>query len=148
MLTFRIARKKWVGTLTGSGVPGRWNRSGERIIYTSSSLALALLEILVHIQPDQIPDDYWYVIAEFSEDLVEILDIVPEDTQMAGSKWLSDRGRSAILQVPSVIVPENNFLLNPEHTDFSQIRWSEPTPLQIDPRLTRGFIRRFRGTQI
>jgi RES domain-containing protein len=43
-------------------------------------------------------------------------------TQTAGDEWFESR-RSAVLGVPSVIVPETrNFLINPEHVDAAQIK--------------------------
>jgi hypothetical protein len=39
--------------------------------------------------------------------------------------------RSAVLGVPS----ELNFLLNPEHPDFSKIEIGNPKPVGWDPRL-------------
>jgi len=39
-------------------------------------------------------------------------------------------------QVPSVIIPaEFNVLLNPNHSSYDKIRWSEPRPFRFDPRL-------------
>jgi len=44
--------------------------------------------------------------------------------------------RSAVLQVPSAVVPrEPCFLLDPQHKDFSQIRVSGPFDPGIDERL-------------
>jgi RES domain-containing protein len=137
MQVFRITRRKWSQNLSGSGVPARWNRSEAKMLYTSSSLALALLEVLVHVKLDQIPDDYVWVKAVFNEGLVQYLREVPEDTAEYGTQWLHDPGGKTVLSVPSVIVPERNFLLNPDHTEFVHIKWGEPQPLQIDSRLTR-----------
>jgi RES domain-containing protein len=44
--------------------------------------------------------------------------------------------RSAVLAVPSVIVPgEPNLLLNPAHADFKSIAIGKPEPFSFDPRL-------------
>jgi len=108
------------------------------VIYTASSLALALLEILVHVSIEQIPDDYVWLKAEFSESFIQYPREIPADTAVFGSEWLHTRGGKVILAVPSVIVPEPNYLMNPDHMDFINIAWGEPEPLQIDPRLTRA----------
>jgi RES domain-containing protein len=136
MRVFRIARPKWVNVHTGSGIPARWNRTGAMMLYTSSSIALALLEILVHLKRDQLPD-YMWIAADVPDKLVASVDM-PSDPAEFGSAWLERRGASVALAVPSVIVPERNSLLNPNHTDFSRIRWDEPEPLKIDPRLSPG----------
>ena len=52
-----------------------------------------------------------------------------------GSAWLR-RARTAVLEVPSVIVPsERNYLLNPRHPDFARLRIGRPTPFVFDPRM-------------
>jgi hypothetical protein len=52
-----------------------------------------------------------------------------------GTKWATGK-RSAVLGVPSVVIPsELNFLLNPEHPDFSKIEIGNPKPVGWDPRL-------------
>ena len=61
MLLWRIAREIHVDSaLEGVGglmVSGRWHRRGKPILYTASSAALAALEVLVHVEPLQAPDD-------------------------------------------------------------------------------------------
>ena len=52
-----------------------------------------------------------------------------------GTKWATEK-RSAVLAVPSVVIPsELNFLLNPEHPDYSKIEIGTPKPVGWDPRL-------------
>jgi hypothetical protein len=75
--------------------------------------------------------------AEFDGELVVKLGDVPNDPAEYGTEWLHAPNRGGILSVPSVIVPETNFLINPDHTNFVKIVWHEPQPLQIDPRLLR-----------
>ena len=53
---------------------------------------------------------------------------------MVGTLWLSRQGGKLALQVPSVIIPESNILLNPDHTDFAKIRWDDAIALKIDSR--------------
>ena len=56
-------------------------------------------------------------------------------SQGIGDRWL-DEASSALLRVPSVIVPaESNFLLNPRHPEFERIEIGEPEELRLDPRL-------------
>lgn len=138
MRVFRICRPRWANNLSGSGVAGRWNNAGARIIYTSSSLALALLEILVHVELDQVPDYVWMA-ADVPKGMVEASGIVdiPPDSSRIGTEWLARPGSRVALRVPSVIVPESNILLNPDHTDFPEIHWNSPASLMIDSRLLR-----------
>jgi RES domain-containing protein len=58
-----------------------------------------------------------------------------DDTRIIGREWQL-RDDSAVLSVPSAIVPrERNYLLNPDHRDFSRIEFAAPVPFQFDPRL-------------
>jgi RES domain-containing protein len=57
--------------------------------------------------------------------------------QQVGDDWIA-RGSSAVLQLPSAIVPaEWNFLLNPMHRDFSRITIGHFREVQLDPRLVK-----------
>ncbi|MGO9258612.1 MAG: RES family NAD+ phosphorylase [Bryobacteraceae bacterium] len=134
MRVYRIARQKWIGNLSGSGVPGRWNQAGKRMLYTASSLALALLEMLVHVERDQLPN-YMWVAADVPDDYIEHISAIPSDPASYGTAWLERPGATVALAVPSVIIPEQNVLLNPGHTDFSRIAWADSVTLEIDPRL-------------
>ena len=52
-----------------------------------------------------------------------------------GDAWAREK-RSAILAVPSVLIPEElNFLLNPAHPEFKRIRVGKPVPFTFDSRL-------------
>jgi RES domain-containing protein len=136
MVVYRIARERWISNRTGSGAPGRWNNRNVWVLYTASSIALALLEILVHLRRDQLPADYMWVSAEIDDQQIQTVKDMPPDTAEYGSAWARAAGSKLSLGVPSVIVPELNFILNPDHTDFSSVMWSDAQPLKIDPRLT------------
>lgn len=57
--------------------------------------------------------------------------------QEIGKGWL-EAASTAVLQVPSAIVPiECNYLLNPLHPDFRQVRIHDAEPFEIDRRLLR-----------
>lgn len=146
---WRIAKAKYADVaFTGEGaarVGGRWSSTGRRVVYTSESLALAALELLVHINPP-VHLDWVAVRCEFDESLVERIDPteLPADwrkhpptrpTQAIGDEWIRS-GRSAVLAVPSAIVPrETNFLLNPAHPDFARISVEKAEPFIYDSRL-------------
>jgi len=64
-------------------------------------------------------------------------DPVPERVQAIGDAWAA-AGRSAVLRVPSALVPrESNFLLNPRHADFHKLTIHKPVSFQFDPRFAR-----------
>lgn len=137
------------GAFDGEGARqwgGRWNSPGIAVVYLSGTLSLAGLEFLVHFaRRDEVPALVSFEV-RFDESLVSKLDKPPEDwrrvpaprsTQQAGDRWWRAQ-RSAVLRVPSVIVPrEFNYLLNPSHADFANIEIGEPEPFGLDPRLLR-----------
>jgi RES domain-containing protein len=124
---------------------GRWNSRGVAVVYTSSTRALAALESLVHLNPP-VSFNYAVIAARFDNSLVEPLppknlprnwrhEPPPPSTQRIGDAWVRE-ARSAILAVPSVIIPgELNFLLNPAHPDFKKIAIGKPEPFAFDRRL-------------
>jgi RES domain-containing protein len=124
---------------------GRWNSPGVAAVYTSEHQSLAALEMLVHLQPR---GSLRFVVfpVEFAEELVERL---PDSalppywraeppgaaTMKIGDAWARS-ARTVALAVPSVVVPqETNYLLNPLHSAFSQIRVGKPLDFSFDPRL-------------
>ena len=60
---------------------------------------------------------------------------VPVAAQRWGTNW-AKRGGSALLEVPSAVVPtERNLLLNPEHPRFGEVQVVEVRSCRFDPRL-------------
>lgn len=127
--------------------PGRWNLSGSAVVYASATLSLAVLETLVHVDSDLLPDDLIILSADIPDELAmetfHDRDLpsnwreypAPEALQVLGTQWVQ-RGQTAVLSVPSAVVPgERNYLLNPAHPDFSKIKWSKPSPYKWDRRL-------------
>lgn len=147
---WRITKAKYASDAfsgqAASDFGGRWNSSGTRVVYTASSTSLALLEILVHTGHPPALSAYVLIRASFEDTL--ILDLErkallpswrdhppPTETQDIGDQWVGD-GRSCILSVPSVIIPEEtNYLINPSHPDFADIAIDDPTVFTIDERL-------------
>lgn len=128
---------------------GRWNRPGTSLVYTSSTLSLAALELLVHVDPDLAPPDLVALAAELPAGLaVERIvsaglpagwRAVPPPAKLPelGTRW-AERGAAVALEVPSAVVPrETNLLFNPRHPDFARLTLSPPEPFTFDPRLWR-----------
>lgn len=126
---------------------GRWNRRGVEVVYTAGSLSLAALECLVHFSSQTLPSDYVsFEITVPSEASLEVVDIAsltndwqdenpPVTTQAFGTDWIKSE-RSLLLRVPSIIIPtEFNYLINPQHRDFSKLIIGQPEPFRFDPRL-------------
>lgn len=145
---WRIVKARRLPTaFTGEGAAktgGRWNSRGVPVVYTSATRALAALETLVHLNPP-IAFDYRIIHVEFDTKLVERITSrlpsnwrqspPPRSTQKLGDAWVR-AGKSAVLAVPSIIIPdETNYLLNPAHGDFSKIRIGKPVAFAFDARL-------------
>jgi len=146
---FRLVKEQHAPTaFDGIGAErfgGRWNSPGVRVVYTSESRALAVLEVLVHIDRT-IPFRWVLCGCRIPADLVETLsrDDLPKDwdsspaprsAQAVGTSWASP-GRRPVLRVPSAVVPDEfNLLLNPQHPHFSRITMLAPVPFSFDPRL-------------
>lgn len=125
-------------TLSGKGAElngGRWNRPGRGVVYTSSSIALACLETIVHHQQAglplnrflvrvDVPMSVWSARRLLTEAALPVgWSAIPEGKVSldAGDAWLS-AGDAALLLVPSVIVPEElNVLINVGHPEAAKI---------------------------
>lgn len=139
--------------LTGRGAAktgGRWNSAGKAIVYTSRSVSLAYLESLAHLGrevprnrfliriavPDKVWDRAWWA---KERELPRTWRAEPAGigSMQFGDKWLAS-GKSALLCLPSVIVPEDtNVLINPDHEDARLIRARVERQLLYDPRVLR-----------
>lgn len=149
MRVWRVARRAYAA-LDGEGARragGRWNSPGLPAVYTSSALSLSVLELLVHTDPDLIPNDLRAFEIECPESLtVQFLDVatLPSNWRQIpnhpacrarGDAWLQGRTHP-LLGVPSAVVPEElNYLINPAHPDASQIRVARSRAFSFDERL-------------
>jgi RES domain-containing protein len=151
-VVWRLTKTKHLGSAwSGEGARiagGRWNSPGIAVVYAAETLALAVLEVLVHLGTRTALPAYSAIRARLPDAAIEGLDpaALPADwrespppaaVQALGDAWVR-RGRSLALAVPSVIVPtERNVVLNPRHPDFAQIAIGTPAPFPFDARLVR-----------
>lgn len=127
-------------------VAGRWHPTGVRVVYTSSSVALALVENLVHFDTENLAAIAFLYEVDVPDALVETppLSELPADwnhpkrsdhARAYGRAWASSK-RSLAIAVPSIAVPqERNVLLNPEHPSFAGLALGGPSPFSFDQRL-------------
>jgi len=150
---WRIDKEKWAATsFSGTGAAaegGPWNSAGVAVVYISEHLAMAAQEKYAHL-PKPVPASMKFVkiLATFDSSIVTRVDLnkLPDDwreapllisTQVIGDEWVK-AGTSAILAVPSAIIPEEwNFLINPAHADFKHIKIDPPLPFTFDYRISR-----------
>lgn len=156
MEVYRIQKDKHRDTvLSGEGARlygGRWNKEGIPLVYTSSSMELALLEATVHFEglpPAGLPP-YILVTIDLPDEVISYpaVELLPPDwplyegypaDELAGfiQRQFQQTGCMGVA-VPSVVMPHSkarNILLNPLNPAMSQVRIVSIQPHEIDPRL-------------
>ena len=152
----RLWRLSARATFDGEGARrygGRWNRPGASVIYAATTLALATLEFLVHLQRGRSPAAVFAHYADVPDDVtIKVLDEprlpegwrdhpAPEALQEIGTRWRASASTlllcvpSAVLRVPPTLVPaERNYLVNPAHAEYGRVR-VRSVRLSLDPRM-------------
>jgi RES domain-containing protein len=127
------------------GGEARWNAQGIKIGYSSENAALAVLEVLNHWESYPSLSGYHLYHLTIDESHIEIPDLDLDRlrdktyTRAFGGKWIKEV-RSPILRVPSILVPEYNYLFNPAHSSFFANAKLEPYgPYQYDDRTLKLF---------
>lgn len=149
MILYRICKSRYAADLMGKGaelVGGRWNSKGVAVIYTSSTIALCMLEVAVHVPPGMMPEGFERVTIEIPDDKVFELteaDLPPgwsvfphlPVTQLIGDEFVYE-GKFLVMKVPSAVVPgEFNYIINPNHPDAGSMRITDTRPYNFDKRL-------------
>lgn len=151
MQLHRIASCVYIDDLSGTGARlygARWNEKGIALVYFASSRPLAVLEVLVHLRPDQLRRSYCAGVFEAPDDdivTVAVSDLPKGWNKVYGSDELKAIGRDFISQgkhlfmkVPSAIVEDSyNFLMNPNHVDASKVTLIQQLPFSFDQRLIK-----------
>jgi RES domain-containing protein len=141
---WRITRSKYdkVAAFSGAGAsqyPGRWNGAGVPVVYTASSIALGVLEQLVHAKSREALDGRFVLFKGRADaDLVfnpELPAKLPiSESRRIGNEWVKT-SLYPILEVPSIITGEPNYVLNPNHSDFGKIEIGDSELFRFDPRI-------------
>lgn len=153
MKVYRVSRRKYADSLSGMGAMlygGRWNSRGHSAIYTAQNISLAKLEVTVHLDLDLIPNDYCLTTIKlkddclikevFKEALPKNWNLIPSSyhSQSFGDAFLNENKFFA-LKVPSAIVPQEfNFILNPHHSAFKDIKITNIEEFYFDNRLFKN----------
>ncbi|MGF7073603.1 RES family NAD+ phosphorylase [Mucilaginibacter sp. R-33] len=149
MILFRITKCNYATDLSGTGARlygGRWNSEGKPMLYLASSRSLAVLEVLVHLDPLIIPGNYCLTEIEVPDSKIITVEVeqLPADWRdITGPVILRELGDAflkkqeyLLMKVPSSIVPaEFNYLLNPLHSDAFNIKLLKREPFSFDRRL-------------
>jgi RES domain-containing protein len=135
VLTWRICRRAHQ-KLDGEGARlygGRWNSEGVAVVYSSSTLSLAALELVVHVDIEDVPDDLVAMAIEVPDDAgvdsVALAELPPDWNQVPdhpacvaiGDAWVRE-SVDLLLRVPSAVIPEEwNVLINPRHSRVGEL---------------------------
>ena len=157
MILWRIAsetRQYGAAALSGAGAaakPGRWNAIGEAVLYAAPTIAMAVLETAAHIDDAGLPQNRFVVRIDVPEKMwraritlgVDALPVtwtaIPAGRASVGvgSRWIRE-GASVLLEVPSVIVPEETVVaLNATHPEIERLKATVVRRFDY-PRLFRG----------
>jgi RES domain-containing protein len=151
MRVWRICREiHAAGAFSGEGARrfgGRWNSRGVPMVYASTSLALAAIELFVHLEPNQAPVDLVSISASLPEGeptrTLQPADL-PEQwwseeslpaTRELGDQWIH-AASSLAMMVPSVpIRSEWNILVNPTHPRIGELKVDSAKAFVFDARM-------------
>ena len=147
MIVYRLATSQFAEDLSGEGARifgGRWNPVGLAALYLSEFISLSILEILVRANKFTSPDSYTLLHIQIPDGAVSSI----ENTKLKPgwqehleyTRWIGEQfilnNTGLILKVPSAIVPqEHNFLINPLHKDFKNVKLVKKELLELDKRL-------------
>jgi len=147
MMLFRFSPRQFSNDISGEGAGqrgGRWNSVGFPVVYTSMTISLSLLELLIYNATYKELRNNHLMKLEVSELLatnMPQINVKPEWQKDIGySRFIGDSflrsKKSLLLKVPSAIIPEEyNVLINPLHPDIKKVKIADASPFQFDTRL-------------
>jgi RES domain-containing protein len=126
--------------------PGRWHDLNQAVLYFSSSLPLAVLELRVRgITYAEIRSAFHYVSLDLSD--TGGIEVVPAiffsegwstsvvESRKLGIRWYEKREKLCLQVRSAALHTESNYLVNVNHLDFSTLRFSPPKSIPLDERL-------------
>ena len=135
--------------LTGAGAAksgGRWNKKDVPALYCATSISLACMETVVHL--NALPFNRFLIRIEVPDLVAKAAvtrgvntlpigwDAEPSghESIQLGTEWLQSAS-TCLLFVPSIIVPEEqNVVINPSHPDSAKITATKVRKWTYDPR--------------
>lgn len=144
MRLWRLTKTEHAPGLDGEGARlwgGRWNSPGFPMVYCASSLALAALEVLVHLPPamrraGKLPELVAVALDVEDAFLAAAGPDPGDDVRAIGDDWLMRRSSLGLIVRSRVIPREHNILLNPRHSAMANVRVALSEPFVFDDRLS------------
>lgn len=147
MLVYRIVHEKYSKTLFASGLEGRWNSDGKKVLYTAESVSLAYLETMNYRKGFGFNNDFKIMVIQLPT-IIDWLMVesnhLPknwrdfrnyQDCQKIGDDWF-DAAKDLALKVPSAVVPENfNVVINTLHPAYKKVKLIDVLGFYPDERL-------------
>jgi len=105
------------------------------MVYASTSRPLAVLEMLVHLEPDTVPSDYLFSPIEIPDESIGEAPSLPEnwnadqpgeDSQATGDRWSRSNSSLGLFVPSAVLTKEHNILINPAHPEFWRVKARNP----------------------
>lgn len=148
MLVYRIAAPKFIADLSGAGAKlygGRWNDKGVPMVYFADSRAMAVMEVLVHLRPAVIDQDFALAVFEIPDEevlTIEVKDLPSnwkEETALERLKEIGNQfikeNRYLLAKIPSIILEEEyNMVLNPNHPNAAKVKLVQQRVFRFDKR--------------
>ena len=148
MIVYRITNGIYKDDISGTGAKlngSRWNTKGIPMLYTSTHISLAVLEMIVNTQFKDYSIELELLFIKLPEEesfkeikLIKIKENWKEDftyTKFIGDEFVKQNS-SLLLKVPSAVIQEeNNFLINPLHRDFKKVKIQKTKSFWPDKRL-------------
>jgi RES domain-containing protein len=108
---------------------------------------LASLEYFVNLDPADAPADLVSIRMAISDGVryeqVSVSSLpeswrgvpFPQELWAVGERWLISASSVCLLVLSAVVPEEFNLLVNPSHSDFRRLQFSEPAAFNFDPRM-------------
>ena len=148
MIVYRFCQHHYRNDISGYGASlfgGRWNNKGLSALYTSATISLSLLEVLVNaldisrlqqlaLMTLEIPTPSEISVYK-ANNLKENWHLDFDYTRWIGSEFLQKKDHLYLEYPSAVVFQEKNYLINPLHKDFKQICILSADKFVFDKRL-------------
>ena len=148
MMVYRFCQQQYNNDISGLGASlfgGRWNNKGFPALYTSESISLSLLEVLVNAldisKLEQLALMTLEIPAPNEKSVYKATNLKPywhldfDYTRWIGSEFLQKKDHLYFECPSAVIFQEKNYMINPLHKDFKQIEILTAEKFVFDKRL-------------
>lgn len=148
MRLWRISAFPGLSGAGGNYASGRWHIMPRPVLYVAEHPALALLEVLAHMQldPAHVPTTLKLLSIDVAKGAKRIkAPVLPagwqanEPTSQAVGNAFLEAGNALLMPVPSALVPHAiNYVINPRHAQAAtHLTETNHGPIWIDPRFIR-----------